>query len=94
MTVTIEYGNAHFEEVIEAAEKGEEIVVSRPGKPNLVLVSHSEPTGDKTKRIPARELLGLWEGQFHVPDQREWDEIHEAFLAELPDTFQVTDKNT
>jgi antitoxin (DNA-binding transcriptional repressor) of toxin-antitoxin stability system len=62
MKVSAQYAEAHFPDVYHAAENGEEIVIARPGKPNLVLVPKPEPAPAKAPRIPRRELLGVWEG--------------------------------
>lgn len=92
MKVTAQYAEEHFDDVLQAAEKGEEIVIARPGKPNLVLVPQPDPAPEKAARIPRRELLGVWEGLVHVPDEEEWRTIKKAFAAEMPDFSPVTDE--
>jgi antitoxin (DNA-binding transcriptional repressor) of toxin-antitoxin stability system len=92
MKVSAQYAETHFPDVYQAAEKGEEIVIARPGKPNLVLVPQPDPAPEKAARIPRRELLGVGEGLVHVPDEEEWRAIKRAFAADMPDFSPLADE--
>jgi prevent-host-death family protein len=54
MTVNIHKAKTDLSKLLEAVERGEEVVIARAGKPVPKLVKAEEP--------PAKRKLGLWEG--------------------------------
>jgi prevent-host-death family protein len=70
-TVSVYDARASLSRLIDRALAGEEIVITRNGKPVIKLV----PAEEK----PARRRLGTLAGEFDIPD--------EALLAPLPDDF-------
>ncbi len=64
---------AKFSQVIESVLQGEEIIVTKMGKP-AVRISAYEP-------IVSNQRLGLMKGKARIPDDfREWDESEARFL--------------
>jgi prevent-host-death family protein len=51
---------ARFSEVVEQASQGEEIIITRMGKP-VVRITHYEPA-------PSNQRLGLSQGQLRIAD--------------------------
>jgi prevent-host-death family protein len=70
-TVSVYDARASLSRLIDRALAGEEIVITRKGKPVIKLV----PAEEK----PARRRLGTLAGEFEIPD--------EVLLAPLPDDF-------
>jgi antitoxin (DNA-binding transcriptional repressor) of toxin-antitoxin stability system len=66
MKVSAQYAEAHFPDVYQAAEKGEEIVIERPGGPSLVLIPQATSKPDlESATAPQdarRRLITSWEG--------------------------------
>jgi len=59
----------HFSKLVERAEKGEEIIIGRSGKPVAKLVPYQEPKGQR--------VGGGWEGKIWMaPD---FDALPEGF---------------
>ncbi|MBF0355459.1 MAG: type II toxin-antitoxin system Phd/YefM family antitoxin [Alphaproteobacteria bacterium] len=76
VTVNIRYAKTHFSRLIERAEKGEETVIARAGRPVARLVPLAEA---KPKR-----RLGLFRGQIRIADDFDDlpDDIKTAFGGE------------
>lgn len=72
MHVSVAEMKAQLAEVLRKAAAGEEIHVTRHGKPYLVLKA-SLPEGRRLPRV------GAFEGDFEVPDPEEWDKIPTGF---------------
>ena len=71
MNIPVSEAKAKFAEIIRRAEAGEEIVLTKHGKPVVKLVAE-RPAGK-------RRLLGIAKGQFWMADDfdelgPEWDE--------------------
>lgn len=58
-SVNIHEAKTHFSKLVARAEQGEEILISRSGKPVARLVPIAPPT---------KRRLGLLKGSFSVPD--------------------------
>ena len=71
--INIHDAKTHFSKLVERAEAGEEIIISRSGRPVAKLVRLTTRTRPRTP--------GLWEGQIELaPDfDATPDEIIEAF---------------
>jgi prevent-host-death family protein len=74
--VNMHEAKTHLSRLVERVEGGEEIVISRAGKPAAKLVPIAP------KKLGPRKLGG-WEGKFEMPSDEEWDrmgkEIEELF---------------
>jgi prevent-host-death family protein len=79
-SVNMHAAKTHLSKFVERAEQGEQIVISRAGKPAAMLV----PIPAK----PGRRKLGGWEGRFEPPSDEEWREF-KAELAEAVEESEV-----
>lgn len=69
----IHEAKTQLSKLVEKAQKGDEVIIARAGKPVAKL------TGYKQALKPRR--LGLWKGKVHVPDDfdEEDEEINKLF---------------
>lgn len=67
--VNMHEAKTHLSKLVERVEGGEEIVISRAGKPAAKLVPVAQ-----TKKLGKRKLGGL-EGKFKVPSDEEWKKM-------------------
>lgn len=77
--VNMHEAKTHLSRYVERAEQGEEIVISRAGKPAAKLVPIPEKLGPRK--------LGGWEGRFEMPSEEEWRE----FKAELTEAVEESE---
>jgi prevent-host-death family protein len=75
-SVNMHEAKTHLSKLVERVEKGEEIVISRAGKPAAKLVPVSPAK-------PAKRKLGGWEGKFDVPSPEEWAEMKRETAREF-----------
>lgn len=79
--VNMHEAKTHLSRLVEEVEGGQEIVISRAGKPAAKLVP-------VPKRLGPRKLGG-WEGKFEMPSELEWretkKEIEEMFYDDHDD---------
>jgi prevent-host-death family protein len=66
--VNMHEAKTHLSRLVERAEGGEEIVISRAGKPAAKLVPIPRP---------GRRKLGGWEGKMRIPTDEEWQKMDE-----------------
>ena len=66
--VNMHEAKTHLSKLVERAEGGEEIVISRAGKPAAKLV----PV--EGRKLGPRKLGG-WEGRMKIPSDQEWEEM-------------------
>lgn len=78
--VNMHEAKTHLSRLVERVEGGEEIVISRAGKPAAKLVP-----------VPQAKLgprkLGGWEGKFEMPSDEEW----EAMDKEIEQLFEESE---
>lgn len=67
-SVNMHEAKTHLSKLVERVEGGEEIVISRAGKPAAKLVPIPRAKSGKRK-------LGGWEGRFEMPSDEEWEEM-------------------
>lgn len=83
MTIHVNIGEAktRLSELVEAAKRGEEVIIARSGSPEVKLVP-VEPKRDLEAIAKARrEAYGSWKGKF--PDDIDWTApMSEQELAE------------
>ncbi len=70
-TIGIDKARAHLASLVKAAAAGEEIVITKYGKPVARLSAFAPP----------RRQLGRLNGKFHVPD--DFDRLHEEEIRRL-----------
>jgi prevent-host-death family protein len=66
--VNMHEAKTHLSRLVERVEGGEEIVISRAGKPAAKLVPVTQPK-------PGKRTLGGWEGRVKLPSDEEWEEM-------------------
>jgi prevent-host-death family protein len=66
--VNMHEAKTHLSKLVERVEGGEEIVISRAGKPAAKLVPMLQAKRGKRK-------LGGWEGKFEMPSDEEWEKM-------------------
>jgi prevent-host-death family protein len=66
--VNMHEAKTHLSRLVGRVEGGEQIVISRAGKPAAMLV----PVEMKK---PGRRTLGGWEGKLELPSDREWKKM-------------------
>jgi prevent-host-death family protein len=66
-SVNMHEAKTHLSKLVERVEGGEEIVISRAGKPAAKLVPVSKKPGKRT--------LGGWEGRMRLPTDEEWEKM-------------------
>ena len=67
-SVNMHEAKTQLSRLVARVEGGEQIVITRAGKPaaKLVPVSHAEP---------GKRKLGGWEGKMRMPTDAEWEEM-------------------
>jgi prevent-host-death family protein len=66
-SVNMHEAKTHLSRLVERVEGGEEIVISRAGKPAAKLVPVSKKLGPRK--------LGGWEGKMKMPSDEEWEKM-------------------
>jgi prevent-host-death family protein len=82
-TVNMHEAKTHLSKLVERVEQGEEIVISRAGKPAAKLVPVET---QKPKKLGPRKLGG-WEGKMEMPSEAEWAK----FKAEIADAVEESE---
>jgi prevent-host-death family protein len=67
-TVNMHEAKTHLSKLVERVEAGEEIVISRAGKPAAKLVPVGKPE-------PGKRALGAWEGKVGLPAGQKWERM-------------------
>ncbi len=82
MQVTLQYAEEHFADLASAADRGEEIVITRAEKAALKLVvSHAATPVIKT----GKRILGAGRGELRVPSEEEWRRMDEEIANLIND---------
>ena len=66
-SVNMHEAKTHLSRLVERVERGEEIVISRAGKPAAKLVPVPKKLGPRK--------LGGWEGKMEMPSDEEWEKM-------------------
>lgn len=82
-SVNMHEAKTHLSKLVARAEGGEQIVITRAGKPAAKLVPVKL---EKPKKLGARKLGG-WEGKMEMPSDAEWAQ----FKAEIADAFEESE---
>ncbi|WP_419805633.1 type II toxin-antitoxin system Phd/YefM family antitoxin [Terriglobus sp.] len=67
MIVTAQYAQEHLEELLESADRGEEIKIFREGRPTAKII-----TMPAAGRVPK---FGTGRGEIRVPSDEEWRQM-------------------
>jgi prevent-host-death family protein len=84
--VNMHEAKTHLSKLVERVENGEEIVISRAGKPAARLVPISQAK-------PGKRKLGGWKGKFDVPSLEEWAEMKRETAREFDDEIFPSEEN-
>jgi prevent-host-death family protein len=82
-SVNMHEAKTHLSKLVARVEGGEQIVITRAGKPAAKLVPVQTP---KPKKLGPRELGG-WEGKMEMPSDAEWAQ----FKSEIADAFEESE---
>ncbi len=74
--VNMHEAKTHLSKLVERVEGGEEIVISRAGKPAAKLVPMPQQKTGKRK-------LGGWEGKFWMVSEKEMEEVDREIAEEF-----------
>jgi len=77
-SVNMHEAKTHLSKLVERVEGGEEIVISRAGKPAAKLVPVPEKLGPRK--------LGGWEGRMELPSDDEWREFKEELTEAVEES--------
>ena len=81
VNVSLQYAQEHFADLISAADRGEEVEITRPDKPALRLVTSPETA---IRRTGSRcDLLGRGEGLITIPTDEEWAAMDKEIEDEM-----------
>lgn len=85
-SVNMHEAKTQLSRLVARVEGGEQIVITRAGKPaaKLVPVSHAKP---------GKRKLGGWEGKFDVPSMEEWAEMKRETAREFEGKIFPSDED-
>ncbi len=69
--------------LIAAAERGEEVVISRAGKPVARLVAYGAQPGEPSAADRLQRAFGAWQGLVSIPSDEEWAEMDRDIQADF-----------
>ncbi len=85
-SVNMHEAKTHLSKLVARVEKGEEIVITRAGKPAAKLMP-------VLQEKPGRRKLGGWEGKFDVPSLEEWAEMKRETAREFEGEIFPSDED-
>jgi prevent-host-death family protein len=85
-TVNMHEAKTHLSRLVARVEDGEQIVITRAGKPAAKLVP-------VVKAKPGKRKLGGWEGKLDVPSLEEWAEMKRETAREFEGEIFPSDEN-
>src|SRR5207344_443351 len=85
-TVNMHEAKTQLSRLVARVESGEEIVITRAGKPAAKLVPVSQAK-------PGKRKLGGWEGKFDVPSLEEWAEMKRETAREFEGKIFPSDED-
>ncbi len=74
--VNMHEAKTHLSKLVARVEGGEQIVITRAGKPAAKLVPVPQAK-------PGKRKLGGWEGKFDVPSREEWAQMKRETAREF-----------
>lgn len=85
-SVNMHEAKTHLSRLVARVEDGEQIVITRAGKPAAKLVPMPQEKTGKRK-------LGGWEGRFDVPSPEEWAEMKRETAREFEGEIFPSDED-
>jgi antitoxin (DNA-binding transcriptional repressor) of toxin-antitoxin stability system len=86
MNVSLEFAEDHLADLVSAADSGEQVEISRPGKRSLKLVvSNAASPGTHPVTREGKRILGAGRGELRVPSEEEWKKMDEEIAREMND---------
>ena len=85
-SVNMHEAKTHLSKLVARVEGGEQIVITRAGKPAAKLVPVPQEKAGKRK-------LGGWEGKFDVPSPEEWAEMKRETAREFEGEIFPSDED-
>ncbi len=83
MSVTnIHDAKTNLSKLIAAAERGEEVILARAGKP----VARIVPCGPAVGETPRWRLFGAWKGVVSAPTDQEWADMDREIEKSFEDS--------
>ena len=79
MKVSAQYAETHLSQLISAADRGEEVEITRPEKPALKLVV----TTTASVKSAGKRILGAGRGELRVPSEEEWRTMDEDLARQM-----------
>lgn len=79
-TANIHEAKTNLSKLIDAAQRGEEVVIARNGVPVVKLVPVEQL--DETEQTPGKRIMGMWAGKVKIIDPDWWkpdDELADLF---------------
>ena len=90
MSVTnIHQAKTNLSKLIEAAERGEEVIIARNGKPAVRMVPVAPLADDAEKYTPGKRIAGMFKGELVLP-KGEWWKNDEEFIDLFYDVSKFT----
>ena len=89
MKVSAQYAATHLDDILAAAEKGEEVRIDRPNKPGIRLVVETAPKGIVAAHT-GRRVLGAGRGEMRVPSEQEWGGMDNELERQMNDSPLLT----
>jgi prevent-host-death family protein len=77
-TVNMHEAKTHLSRLVARVEGGEQIVITRAGKPAAKLVPMPKKLGPRK--------LGGWEGKFEMPSDAEWEKMDQEIEQSLEES--------
>jgi prevent-host-death family protein len=85
-SVNMHYAKTHLSKLVARVEGGEQIMITRAGKPAAKLVPMPQEK-------PGKRKLGGLEGKFDVPSLEEWAEMKRETAREFEDEIFPNDED-
>jgi antitoxin (DNA-binding transcriptional repressor) of toxin-antitoxin stability system len=82
MNVSLKYAEEHLADLVSAADRGEEVEITRPEKPALKLVVTTTTAAAKRS---GKRVLGAGRGELRVPSEEEWRKMDEEMARIMND---------
>ncbi len=81
MNVSLKYAEEHLADLVSAADRGEEVEITRPEKPALKLVVTTTTTA--AAKHSGKRVLGAGRGELRVPSEEEWRKMDEEMARKM-----------
>ncbi len=91
MNVSLKYAEEHLTELLSAADRGEEVRITRPEKPTVKLTLIPTTAPPPTRK--GRRILGAGRGELRVPTIDEWQQMDREIEALMCDAPLTSDGN-